>query len=169
MNCHLKRILFIGAMVAFPVLLVRSFMVINTTASLPPGIYHRTFEEPKRGDVVLISPPDKPVFREAIELGILSSGNSEAGSCPLIKIMAATDGDEIEIQKEGMFVNGKKLVNSKRQNWQIEGMVELPIKKKLKGEALLYTPHPLSFDSRYFGLIEHSTIISSIKPLLLWN
>ena len=169
MNCHLKRILFIGAMVAFPVLLVRSFMVINTTASLPPGIYHRTFEEPKRGDVVLISPPDKPVFREAIELGILSSGNSEAGSCPLIKIMAARDGDEIEIQKEGMFVNGKKLVNSKRQNWQIEGMVELPIKKKLKGEALLYTPHPLSFDSRYFGLIEHSTIISSIKPLLLWN
>ena len=169
MNCHLKRILFIGAMVAFPVLLVRSFMVINTTASLPPGIYHRTFEEPKRGDVVLISPPDKPVFREAIELGILSSGNSEAGSCPLIKIMAATDGDEIEIRKDGMFVNGEKLANSRRQDWQITNMAELPISKKLKGEALLYTPHPLSFDSRYFGLIEHNTIISSIKPLLLWN
>ena len=109
MTCHLKKILFIGATIALPTLLVRAFIVINTTASLPPGIYYRTFEEPKRGDIVFVSPPDKPVFKEALKRGILSSGHSEAGTCHLIKIMAATDGDEIEIRKDGMFVNGEKM------------------------------------------------------------
>lgn len=169
MTCHLKKILFIGATIALPTLLVRAFIVINTTASLPPGIYYRTFEEPKRGDIVFVSPPDKPVFKEALKRGILSSGHSEAGTCHLIKIMAATDGDEIEIRKDGMFVNGEKMASSQRQDWQLEGIAELPIRKKLEREILLYTPHPQSFDSRYFGLVERNTVISSIKPLLLWN
>ena len=169
MTAYHKRILFIVITAALPILLVRSFLVINTTSSLPPGIYYRTFGEPKRGDIVLISPPDKPAFKEALKQGILTSGNSEAGTCPLIKVIAAADGDKIEIQKDGMFVNSKKLANSQRQNLQIDNMAKLPISKKLQGEVLLYTPHPLSFDSRYFGLVDRSSVISSIKPLLLWN
>lgn len=87
----------------------------------------------------------------------------------MIKIVAATAGDEVEIRKEGMFVNGEKLTNSQRQNWQIEGMAELPIKKNLRDEVLLYTPHPRSFDSRYFGLLAENTIISTLRPLFLWR
>ena len=143
-------------------------MVINTTASLPPGIYYRTFEVPKRGDIVFVSPPDKPVFKEALKRGILSSGNSEAGTCPLIKVMAAIDGDEIEIRKDGMFVNGEKLANSQRQDWQIANMAELPISKKLKGEILLYTPHPQSFDSRYFGYVPLDAL-QRVEPVYTFN
>ena len=164
-----KKILKVSLFFVLLSLFLHHFFIINTSPSLPEGIYLKTWNIPQNGDIVLVSPPDLPVFRNALKKRLLSHGISEAGSCHIIKIMAASEGDEIVIQKDGMFVNGKKLANSQRQNWQIDGMAELPISKKLQGEVLLYTPHPLSFDSRYFGPIDRDTIISSIKPLLLWN
>lgn len=169
MISRLKTLLAIGSAGVLSIALIRCFLVVNTTASLPPGIYHRTFEEPKRGSIVLVSPPARQIFKAALAKGILSPGNTEAGTCPLIKIMAAADGDEIEIQENGMWVNDAPLSNSQRQNWEISGMVALPIKKKLEGEVLLYTPHPQSFDSRYFGPIPADSILATLKPIFLWK
>jgi len=164
-----KKLVLLLLCLAFFGGVAQHFIVINTTPSVSKGLYLQTWTTPEQGDLVLVDPPDNIVFREARKKRILSNGLSSAGTCYMIKIVAATAGDEVEIRKEGMFVNGEKLTNSQRQNWQIEGMVELPIKKKLKDEVLLYTPHPRSFDSRYFGLLERKTILSSLKPLFLWN
>lgn len=149
--------------------LAQHFFVINTTPSVSKGLYLKTWDTPKKGELVLVDPPNNVIFREALKKRILSSGLSSAGTCYMIKIMAATTGDDVEIRNEGMFVGGKKLANSQRKNWQIEGMIEPPIKKKLKDEVLLYTPHQESFDSRYFGSVDRKSVITTIKPIFLWR
>lgn len=163
-----KTPLILGAVLS-TFFLLRYGLVINTSESLPPGIYYRTTQEPKRGDIVLVSPPDAPIFREALAKHILTSGASEAGTCPLIKIMAGVDGDYIEITPTCIRINGKELESSKRMAWQIQGQIELPMMKRLDGEVLLYTPHPRSFDSRYFGPLKREYVLSTIQPLVLWN
>lgn len=169
MHIFPRKITLLGFISLVAIILFKNFIVINTTKSLTPGIYYRTFATPSRGNIVLVSPPNQVIFQEALKKKILSRGSSDAGTCFMIKIMVADENDIVEVNKHGITVNGYTLPNSMRQDWSIDGTVEIPIKRKLKDEVVLYSPHPLSFDSRYFGPVERSAVIATIKPLFLWR
>jgi type IV secretory pathway protease TraF len=67
----------------------------------------------KKGDLVFVDPPASPIFELARNRGYLDVGYSLAGSCALIKRLAATAGDRVTINGAGVEVNWVRLANSK--------------------------------------------------------
>src|SRR6266478_7170746 len=62
---------------------------VNGTDSEPIGIYWAISKPPARGDFVFALPPLKPIFKLALARGYLAAGPSPAGTCAVIKEIAA--------------------------------------------------------------------------------
>ena len=146
---------------------------INTTHSYPPGIYLKTHDPIEKGAMVIFCPPDTPPFKEARERSYIGSGFCPGGYEYMIKKILATSGDHIVISPEGVTVNGKLLQNSKPMVTDTDGRA-LPhltsdISSLGQGEVLLMSDFSQkSFDGRYFGLVDRSTVISVVWPLWVW-
>lgn len=167
MRCAFRlSLVFLLFLFAAGTLLQRN-LVINTTESFPRGIYRKEAREFRKGDLVLVCPPDRPIFHDALGAGLLSPGLCPGGLGYLIKQVAATEGDVVEISPTGVTINGERLKNSRRQSIRL-GHMELPVRRKLYKEVVLMSPHPLSFDSRYFGIIPASAVLTSLEPFFLW-
>ncbi len=167
MRCAFRlSLVFLLFLFAAGTLLQRN-LVINTTESFPRGIYRKEAREFRKGDLVLVCPPDRPIFHDALGAGLLSPGLCPGGLGYLIKQVAATEGDVVEISPTGVTINGERLKNSRRQSIRL-GHMELPVRRKLYKEVVLMSPHPMSFDSRYFGIIPASAVLTSLEPFFLW-
>ena len=77
---------------------------VNGTDSEPIGIYWAVSKPPARGDLVFVLPPAEPIFKVAKERGYLAAGPGPAGTCALIKQVAAVPGDRVTIDEEGVWV-----------------------------------------------------------------
>lgn len=163
MRCLVVFILLSGILL----LLLKIFgLRINTSNSIPAGLWWKVKKPVEKGDYVIFCPPDTPVFHTAFNSGIIDKGFCPAGYSFMMKQVAGIEGDSITINKNGVFVNGKKLPFSKpllnihtsvRENYILQA-----------NEFLLMTDqNPHSFDSRYFGLIHLKNIEGVIKPLLI--
>jgi conjugative transfer signal peptidase TraF len=103
--------------------------------------------------------------------GYLNVAYSPAGH--LMKRVAATAGDRVTIELAGVQVNGIRLANSAPSDWDGAGR---PLQAYLledhilgPGEVLLMSDYnPASFDARYFGPLQATTIDSVVTPLLTW-
>ena len=65
------------------------------------GVSHHLRDEVRRDDVVSFCPPDTGVFREARRRGYLGSGQCEGGYEPLLKPIAAIEGDRVTRTERG--------------------------------------------------------------------
>ena len=142
------------------------FLVINTTKSFPPGIYMKTHGPVHRGDLVLVCPEDNEVNRYGRDHGFISYGVCPGRYGYLIKRIVGSEGDLVEFSGEVVRVNGIPLKNSARQPSipsRMDGSV------KLYEEVLVMSEHPLSFDSRYFGVVSADAICTPLKPLITWE
>lgn len=140
---------------------------INTTTSMPRGIYRITKAPLKRGAIVgACLPIQYAAF--AIERGYLSSGRCSSGVRPILKYAAAVPGDSICIRKAGISVNGKAIPNT--NVFAVDGLGRtLPnhigAYTTRAGEYWLVSAHdPGSFDSRYFGPV--TEILGVAKPVI---
>lgn len=91
----------------------------------------------------------------------------------MIKKMLAEKGDHVVISDTGVTVNGKLLPNSKPMDTDLEGRplhhIEANIPALDNHAVLLMSDFSAkSFDARYFGLIDKSAMISSIRALWIW-
>ena len=129
-------------------------------------------DEVRRDDIVSFCPPDTPVFREACRRGYLGSGLCEGGYEPLLKPIAAIEGDRVTRTEEGISINGRLIANSKSLNRDGSGR-PLPSPGAndvivAKGEVWVISSYnPLSFDSRYFGPVPISKIEGLARPLFV--
>ena len=147
---------------------------INGTHSFPVGFYLATRKAPEKGDLVFVDPPALPIFELARNRGYLDAGYSPAGSCALLKRLAAAAGDRVTINDEGVEVDGVQLPNSKPCVADGAGRPLRPyvLKDHILGadEILLMSDYSAaSFDSRYFGPLSKTNIESVIVPLLTWR
>ena len=147
---------------------------INGTDSEPIGIYWAISKPPEKGDFVFALPPAEPIFKLALARGYLAAGPSAAGTCALIKQVAAMEGDRVTIDAEGVRVNGIQLKNSAPRPADDAGRPMQPYCSSdytLGGdEVLLMSDYsPASFDGRYFGPLPKTTIQSVIVPILTWK
>lgn len=143
---------------------VQHWYVWNTSPSLPTGLYLKTWRVPQPGDIVLVCPPDLPIFRAALARRFLSSGLCPAGTGPLIKSFVATAGDRVIVEATGVSVNGQPLPGSARQAFDLTPVPDWS-RTLAEGEVLLMATHPQSFDARYFGPLDRGTIITPLQPL----
>jgi conjugative transfer signal peptidase TraF len=147
---------------------------INGTHSFPVGLYLATSKRPQKGDLLFLDPPSLPFFALAKEREYLGAGFSPAGCGALIKRLVGEAGDSVTIDSAGVEVNGIRLANSTPRNCDGAGRPLGPYLLKDyilgPGEILLMSDYsPESFDARYFGPLQATTIESVIIPLLTWN
>ncbi|WP_211252488.1 conjugative transfer signal peptidase TraF [Maridesulfovibrio frigidus] len=142
---------------------------VNFTDSMPHGIYQIIPGKPAKGDLVTFSlREDNPYFKISLDRKYLG----HYGKRPLLKTLAGTTGDNVEVTLEGININGLILSSSLLKNHDNHGR-NLPslLTSNLipQGKALVMSTHTEgSFDSRYFGLVDAKEM-QRVIPILTFN
>ena len=144
---------------------------INTTSSLPRGIYLIT-DDP---NAPLVEFCPQGVFSVLSSVrGYRPPGLCADGAAPLLKPVIAHSGDTVALSAEGIWVNGKLLPNTAPKHADTAGrpLTAWPSGVYTVGPATLWvasTYHPNSFDSRYFGPISLGLIRHRLRPLWVFG
>ncbi len=146
---------------------------INTSPSLPRGLYllepvhHRAL---RPGDLVLACPPPAAAAL-ALARGYLDPGTCPGGTKPLGKFVLAVAGDRLALTAAAIDLNQCRLPASAPLPADARGrpLPRLPpdVRQVRTGEIWLFSPHPRSFDSRYFGPVATTAIQGLLHPLLV--
>lgn len=144
---------------------------VNVTASMPIGLYRFVRTEINVKDDVLLCPPEK-AGSFAVSRKYLLKGSCPGGSVPLLKQVAAIPGDVVEVDEEGIYVNGILLPKTKPLKTDSFGreMPKLDLKKKLQKNECLVVSHndEKGYDSRYFGIVDFQRL-KKVEPFFVWE
>ena len=173
----MKRLFCIGFGVTLSVFLLSVVayalgLRLNTTPSIPVGVYRLTDDPIVKGSYVYFCPPPAPVFELAKERGYLGGGYCPGGYGHLMKKTLAVNSDVVSIGGDGVHVNGLLLPLSApvltdgagRQMPKFEASMVLGNDEFL----LMADNNGSSFDGRYFGTINRIQIEGVIRPVLTW-
>ena len=137
-------------------------LIYNASDSAPVGFYWLDNRPIMRGDYVLVHVPER--VRQLVE-----SREYLPPDIPLIKRVAAVEGDEICRSGDEIRINGESVARA-----QISDGLGRPM-PVWRGCHLLHErrvfllqDHPQSFDSRYFGPVDRRLIIgraTRLRPL----
>ncbi|CAM4473380.1 MAG: hypothetical protein LEGION0403_FIIPPAGN_02400 [Legionella sp.] len=145
----------------------------NISDSIPKGIYRVHQGEIKRNSFVLFCPDDREAFRLGKRRGYLNHGFCSNDYGYVMKQVVALAGDEVSSTDKGVFVNHRQIrfsqphihdgFNRPMPLWRVK-------KYTLQaGELVTMTnQNSLSFDSRYFGLIQVKQVKGIIDPVFIW-
>src|SRR5687768_4542868 len=146
---------------------------VNTTRSIPVGLYRIVDEPVGKGAYVIFCPPRSSLFDEARERGYIAAGFCEGNYGFMMKRVMAMGGDSVTSTDEGLRINGELLAVSAPLKTDKAGR-KMPRYKFSdygleKSQLLLMSDvSGTSFDGRYFGPVEVSQIKSVVLPLLTW-
>lgn len=139
------------------------------TASLPEGVYRVVGGAIERGAIVMTCLP-KPVARLALEREYVWRGNCPSGEVPVGKIVLAIPSDTVGVGVDGLALNGHLVPRSRPLERDSRGrpLEHYPSGSHVvqPGELWLFSSHnALSFDSRYFGPVPASGVVSRLVPV----
>ena len=161
-----------GVFVLLVAVAYQSGVVINTTVSLPLGLYRSIDAPVERGAYVKFCPPPSAVFDEAQRRGYLGAGFCPGGYEPMLKRVLAAKGDQVDVAAEGVHVNGRLVPLSAQMRADGGGrpMPNYVQHRVLTGSELLLMSDVsgVSFDSRYFGPLNRAQVRAVIKPIFTW-
>jgi conjugative transfer signal peptidase TraF len=146
---------------------------VNTSKSIPVGLYWTSDRPVEKGAYVLFCPPQVGVIAEAKQRGYLAAGFCPGDYGYMMKRILAAKGDSVAIADDGVRVNdallpfsaplihdpaGRPLPRFQSANF-IVGNSEVLLMSDVSGT---------SFDGRYFGPVGRSQIKTVIVPVLTW-
>jgi conjugative transfer signal peptidase TraF len=144
-------------------------ITINLTPSLPLGFYQQT--QPSSSSEGLIaefcpSGVSAALSRRYRALGFACPDHG----VPLLKPVAAVEGDTVSVTANGITVNGTLLANSKplsrdTHSRTMSTWAATSYRVASHEVIVVSTYHPGSFDSRYLGPIATSSLRRFVKPL----
>lgn len=141
---------------------------VNLTPSEPLGLWRiLSLDRPAQvGDLVFVCPPVTDVMLEARTRGYLRHGLCAGGFAPLIKTVAATTGQRIEVDDQ-VRVDGRSLPYSRLMPRDGEGRRMLPYGGGIirPGAVYLHSDFPGSFDSRYFGPLSTENVLGLAREV----
>ena len=141
---------------------------LNLTSSLPPGLYLVTGRERARGAIVLVCLPYE-VATFARVRGYVPRGKCPAWAAPVGKTVLAVSGDTVSVLAGGLRVNGAPVPTSVARGSDSRGrpLPTLSVGCYIvrPGELWLLGRHALSFDSRYYGPVASSGVLTVVRPL----
>jgi conjugative transfer signal peptidase TraF len=143
---------------------------INTSYSLPLGIYVRTQDRDAR---LIEFCPVEPFASESSARGYRTRGTACAdGAVPLLKPIVAVPGDRVVLSAEGMRVNGRLLPKTAPLFRDAAGrrLHPWPFGTYVVEEGVVWvasTYNRGSYDSRYMGPISISQIRARLRPVWL--
>lgn len=146
---------------------------VNTTRSIPLGLYRMSSDPIVKGAYVLWCPPERSEFDLAKERGYIGAGFCPGGYGYMMKKVLATHRDVVSVTDDGVTINETLMPAS--QPSEVDSMGRpLPRFRVLhhvlsSSEVFMMSDtNPRSFDARYFGPIPRDIIQSRIDPLLTW-
>jgi conjugative transfer signal peptidase TraF len=141
---------------------------VNTSASLPLGLYLLSDRPPIPGRLVLACPPPWAA-RLARARGYLPRGTCPGGAQPLGKLLLAGPGATIDLAPQGLAVDGHPIRSSRVAIADSLGrpLPHAPFGRRrlAADEVWLFAPHPRSFDSRVFGPVPLTALRGDLSPL----
>lgn len=146
---------------------------INTTKSIPVGLYWTNSAPIEKGAYVLFCPPKTGIFDTAKERGYIGAGFCPGDYGYMMKRILAAKNDTVSASNEGVRVNNKLLPLSTPRPTDLGGRL-LPHFKidnytLNENELLLMSDvSASSFDGRYFGLVDRSQIRTVLRPVITW-
>lgn len=153
---HIKIFTRISIIIVIILNLIVYFFQINTTESIPIGIYYRKLNpDIKIGDYVVfpIEERYKKFIKEDEEFKDINS---------FIKPVSAKEGDYIKMIDDNVYINNKFIT----KRYKLTGLDNPNIDRILKkDEFFLISKNIYSFDSRYLGIINKKDIIGHYKYL----
>lgn len=167
-----KIILFFSFITISAVLIYGVGFRVNLTPSIPLGIYKISKEKAGKGKYVVFNPIKSTLFDEARERGYLKKGVFHE-YMPLFKKICAVSGDSLSVSKDGVFVNGTLIADSKPINHDDLGrsLPHLEVNNFILNsqQVALIGESFNSFDSRYFGIVKRENISGVIKSVYVWS
>ena len=143
---------------------------INLSPSLPRGLYLTSDEAPRRGTLALACLPSE-IAEFGLRRGYLQPGTCPSGTAPVLKWLAAARGDRVALTASGVYVNGLRLPFSSPRPEDRSGRELEPVSlgvRALESEYWLHAPRLDSWDSRYYGPVPASAVLTTLRPLLTW-
>lgn len=146
---------------------------VNTTKSIPVGLYWASSLPVRKGAYVMFCPPQVGVFKDAKERNYIGGGFCPGGYGYLMKKVLAAKSDVVTVADDGVRVNGKLLPLSAPFKADKAGR-PLPRYQSNSYELgnsevlLMSDVSGTSFDGRYFGPINVSQIKTVIVPVFTW-
>ena len=169
-NCRHTAIAGIG-LLALGFICFAAGLRVNTTRSIPVGLYRIVDEPVEKGDYVIFCPPKLDIFDEAKERGYIA-----AGFCPgdygfMMKRVLAAENDRIVLTEAGVSINGELVPSSSPLTTDKAGRAmpryQFSDYTLGKSELLLMSDvSDTSFDGRYFGPVNRSQVRGVIRPMI---
>ncbi|HBR52618.1 MAG TPA: conjugative transfer signal peptidase TraF [Nitrospira sp.] len=155
------------------VLAHQSGLRLNTTRSIPLGLYRMSNDPIVKGAYVLWCPPERLEFDLAKERGYIGEGFCPGGYGNMMKKVVASDHDIVSVTDDGVRVNGTLVPAS--QPFEEDSMGR-PLPRFRVTDHVLASSELLlmsdtnsrSFDARYFGPVHRAHIQSLIYPVWTW-
>jgi len=148
---HALLIIFIGSVLS--AIICSEYLLLNTTASVPRGLWLKVDSIPKKGDFVQV--PIEAFSSTNWVPPVYFRKNIWRENKPFLKIVAGTQGDRIEQGKNGqILINGVPFPNSAPLSHDRGGrfLKNFPLPVTLAyDEVWLMSDSPFGFDSRYLG------------------
>ena len=146
---------------------------INTTRSIPVGLYWTSSKPVASGAYVLFCPPQLGVFDIAKERGYIGAGFCPGDYGYMMKRVLAAKNDAVTVADDGVRVNGVLLPFSKPLKADKGGrpLPRYQANSYTLGDyevLLMSDVSAISFDGRYFGPINRSQIKTVIFPVITW-
>jgi len=147
---------------------------INLSPSIPIGIYvarplRANEHNIARGALVAIC-LDHPLAAWGRSRGYLRRGSCPDGSSPVGKPVFATEGDTIGVTRDGLSRNHVHISRTRPLDVDATGhrLPRVPPGRYLVAPDEIWivsTYDPRSWDSRYYGPVRLTTVISLLRPL----
>ena len=137
--------------------------------SVPRGLYRAVAVPVQRGTLVAVClAPAVATF--AATRHYVPWGTCSGGTQPVVKPIGAVAGDTVELRADRVVVNGKPLPNSATlaHDTQERPLPHMPWGRYVVGadEVWLFATHIReSWDSRYFGPIARTRILTTARPV----
>lgn len=170
-SSRLVGLVAVGSVAALIPIAALAGLRINTSPSLPRGLYRQVAIRGglRRGDLVLACPPE-PAARLARSRGYLPPGPCPGGVEPVGKTILATSGERIEVRTEGIVRDGVLVPRSRPL---LRDALGRPLPNLIgqhfdlaRGRFWLFAGrHPRSFDSRVFGPVPGAAVLGRLVPL----
>ncbi|MES2264558.1 MAG: conjugative transfer signal peptidase TraF [Pseudomonadota bacterium] len=147
---------------------------INSSASIPLGLYWKIDAPIEKGAYVMFCPPQVSIFDDARRRGYIGAGFCPGGYGYVMKKVLAATGDLVTVAGDGVRVNGKLLPLSIPLHADGNGRL-LP---RFQADSYVLSEYqlllmsdinPKSFDARYFGPVQRMQVREVIKPVLVWD
>lgn len=149
---------------------------LNITDSYPLGIYKIVNTKSyKKGDLVVFCPPYNEFLQYAAQQGYFNKLQlyCDNNTPKYIKKIVAVKGDRVLVLNSGVYINKIRIDNSeifkKISSDEIFNEYNKEYIIKDNEFFVLSDYNKLSYDSRYFGIINEKNILYKVEPYIIYK